>query len=85
MRPINNQIQVKLLPEPEEKSASGLLLPTAKRAYNRGKVIAFDPALDGRIESGDIVLIAKANHGTSVIEDGVEYRLIHASSVLSIE
>lgn len=45
MKPIGNKVLIEVI-EPEEKTASGLFIPSAKRNNNEGVVVAFGSRVD---------------------------------------
>jgi chaperonin GroES len=91
VRPLNDRVLVKRLPE-EEKTAGGLFIPdSAKEKPARGIVIAAGPgkvddhgkrtALE--VKSGDKVLFGKYS-GTEIKLDGEEHMILREDEILAI-
>lgn len=91
VRPLQDRVLIKRV-ESEEKTASGLFLPTsAKEKPQEGEVIAAGPGrLNDRgelmgmaVKVGDRVLFGKYS-GTEIKVDGVEHLIMREDDLLGI-
>ncbi len=83
IRPIGERALVKPV-EPEEKTASGIVLPeTAKDKPQTARIIAIGDLEDGKVNEGDLVVFAKYS-GTGITLDGEDYLILDADNLLGI-
>ena len=91
VRPLQDRVLIKRV-ESEEKTASGLFLPTsAKEKPQEGEVIAAGPGrvndrgelLGMAVKVGDRVLFGKYS-GTEIKVDGVEHLIMREDDLLGI-
>ncbi len=83
LRPIGERALAKLV-EPEEKTASGIVLPeTAKDKPQTARIIAVGDFEDGRVNEGDLVVFARYS-GTQITLDDEDYLILNADDLLGI-
>ena len=83
LRPIGERALVKPV-EPEEKTASGIVLPeTAKDKPHTARIIAIGDLEDGEVNQGDLVVFAKYS-GTEITLDDEDYLILDADDLLGI-
>ena len=90
LRPLNDRILVKRVPE-EEKTKGGIIIPdTAKEKPQQGKVIAVgkgrfegDKWVPLDVKVGDTVLYGKYS-GTEIKHEGNEYLIVRENDILAI-
>ncbi|WP_129600209.1 co-chaperone GroES [Anaerophilus nitritogenes] len=90
IKPLGDRVVIKKL-EAEEKTKSGIVLPTqAKEQPQMAEIVAVGPGgmVDGKevkmeVKVGDKVIFSKYA-GTEVKYDGVEYTILKQSDILAI-
>jgi chaperonin GroES len=91
IKPLHNRVVVERL-DPEEKTASGIIIPdTAKEKPQKGKVISVGPGnrdKEGKhvpldVKNGDLILFTKYG-GTDVTLDGTEYLILKEDDILGV-
>ncbi|WP_053955847.1 co-chaperone GroES [Inediibacterium massiliense] len=90
IKPLGDRVVIKKL-EAEEKTKSGIVLPTqAKEQPQMAEIVAVGPGgmVDGKevkmeVKVGDQVIFSKYA-GTEVKYDGVEYTILKQSDILAI-
>lgn len=89
LKPIGDRIVIKLV-EAEEKTASGIVLPsTAKEKPQIAEVIAVSDSVKEEKENKDIIkvsdkVIFSKYAGTEIKIDGVDYIVVKVEDVLAI-
>lgn len=90
IKPLGDRVVIKRL-EAEEKTASGIVLPTqAKEQPQMAEVVAVGPGgnQDGKeikmeVSVGDVVIFARYG-GTEVKYEGVEYTILSQRDILAV-
>jgi chaperonin GroES len=83
LKPIGERALVKP-EEPEQETASGIVLPeTAKDKPQTARIIAVGDLEDGRVNEGDLVVFARYS-GTQITLDDEDYLILNADDLLGI-
>lgn len=85
IKPLKNNIIIKLIEEKEEKTQGGILLPKPQRKTKKYKIINLGEAVS-TVKKGDIVMIE--SHAGYKVEYGAEadetLLLIHEADIIAV-
>ncbi|MBQ0051953.1 MAG: co-chaperone GroES [Treponema sp.] len=86
IKPLADHILLKL-EKPEEKTASGILLPgTAQEETSTGRVVAVGPGTDKEkisVKAGDMVMFYK-DTGVKVKSNGEEFLILRNGALMAV-